>query len=138
MSIPQKSRAHAHAPSGGARACSGVGPGQPGHHARPGGWPGIGVLVAVPLTIALSLGVVSCSDDADRIDQNYGTDVGAGFHLPQDASAKDAADAESPAPDAVVPTDPDAATGDAGVVAPDASQVEPADAAADGGDPIPG
>jgi hypothetical protein len=134
MSIPQKPRTHARAPSVGVGSCSGVGPGLPGRGAVRAGWRRIGLVVAVPLTLALSLGLAGCSDDADRIDQNYGTDVGADYHLPKDASSKDATEAT---PDAGAPTDPDAAA-DAAVVVPDASQVEPADAAADGGEATSG
>ncbi|HEX7918418.1 MAG TPA: hypothetical protein VF454_03395 [Gemmatimonadales bacterium] len=77
----------------------------------------------------LGVGLPACSDDADRIDQSYGSHVGEDFHL-DGASASDAADAAAPAVDAGA----DAAT-DAGVVAPDAF---PADAAADGGADNPG
>jgi hypothetical protein len=116
MSIPQKPRTHAPASSAGVGSFSGVGPGRPGFFA------------ALPLTIALALASSACSDDGDRIDQNYGKDVGDGYHLPSDASA------DAPAVDAGAATDPDAAAGDAGVVAPDAPQVEPSDATADGAD----
>jgi hypothetical protein len=135
MSIPKKPRTLAQAPSAGVGSGSGVGPGRPEGNEIRSAWARAGFFAAFPLTLALSVTLAGCSDDADRIDQNYGKDVGAGYHLPKDASDDSGsapADSAAPAVDAGAGTDPDAAASDAGLVAPDAPQVEPSDATADG------
>jgi hypothetical protein len=139
MSIPKKPRTHAQAPSVVVGSGTGVGPGLPEGDESRSGWTRFGFLMAFPLTIALSVTLAGCSDDAERIDQNYGKDVGEGYHLPKDASDDTDSAAADSAVDAGAATDPDMAASDAGLVAPDAPQVEPSDATADGaGEATPG
>jgi hypothetical protein len=76
----------------------------------------------VGLVVGLGLGLclVGCSDDAERRDQHYGTDTGAGYQLPKSdagTDASDASDAGAGGPDGTAPGSND----DAGTNAPDAT-----------------
>jgi hypothetical protein len=83
--------------------------------------------------LSLTVAVASCSsDDDERRDQRYGSDAGAGYHLPKDAAAGQDSSGADAAGGTTSMTDQDAGTGDAAALPPDAPQGEAPDANVDG------